>query len=266
MEIGGGAGSGHSGGAVSVLTGYGSKTSSGSVTVRTMNSGNNGVSGRLSFSSGTASLGNSGSISIGTGASTVGKAGSIRMSVGSGITENGGPISVFAGQAMTVGGGGAPDGGRLEWLCGTKCQSGHNDATDNSVSSLEACQELCITNLGAQCRSVDYVNGSCYQSATCKNGNAGGGRVDGSSCTVGGEEDTIGSCDYCELQSKPVKSRLSAVWLQDLEVVRVAGPSLLRVASGQVSRAGTSPSPQALGTQRPAGLYQRERMTRAVME
>ena len=71
VEIGGGAGSGHSGGAVSVLTGYGSMTSSGSVSVRTMNSGDNGVSGRLSFSAGTASFGNSGSISVGTGLSLI---------------------------------------------------------------------------------------------------------------------------------------------------------------------------------------------------
>merc|ERR1719183_3269296 len=73
-------------------------TSSGSVTVRTMNAGDNGVSGRLSFSSGTASFGNSGSISVGSDRATNGKAGSIRVTVGAGNTGDGGGVWLFAGQ------------------------------------------------------------------------------------------------------------------------------------------------------------------------
>merc|ERR1719261_1543158 len=84
---------------ITLLTGYGSTTSSGSITIRTFNAGNNGVSGRLSFSSGTASVGNSGSISMGSGASTNGKAGSIRVSVGAGNTGDGGGVWLFAGQS-----------------------------------------------------------------------------------------------------------------------------------------------------------------------
>ena len=70
-----------------------------------------------------------------------------------------------------------------------------------NVDSLQACKDLCVVNLGDECRSIDYAtNKNCYQSKTCKDGNVGGGKIANSPCTLGGvENDGSDTSTYCEI-------------------------------------------------------------------
>ena len=68
-------------------SGIGTGTSSGAVIMKTVNSGESGISGKLSFTSGTTSDGASGSIEIYTGDATNGEGGDILLSIGKSKTD-----------------------------------------------------------------------------------------------------------------------------------------------------------------------------------
>jgi hypothetical protein len=88
-------------------------------------------------------------------------------------------------------------------VCGSGgYQGGGNSAENRNVGSKEECQALCITNLGAECRSVDFENGVCYQSRTCKDNNQHGGKIeDNEGCPIppaGQGQENNANGNYCE--------------------------------------------------------------------